>query len=377
MTPPLKPQRSNTPPAPPRATRRAGLFRAPLILLLVALAVLGAALLLGIRTITGKNVILIVEGVRQEARTNQPTVTAFLAELPMVIEPQDIVSPPGETPIRDGMTVTIDKAQHVLIEADGQRRRLLTHLTQPAEILSEAGVRVGSHDVLLVDGEALRSGAYSATPGTIQVFRALTLQLEDDGKTSTLYSTARTVGGVLYEAGVSLYLADMVRPGLGAPVSDGSTITVLRSVPISIKVDGRSVAARTHGEIVGAALAEAGFALVGLDYSLPAESTPVRVGMTIQVVRVSEEYEIERFPIEFVKVTRSDPTLPTGTQRVIQEGAQGVRERRVRIRREDGVEVSRSMPEDVIVKTPQDQIIAVGGAGTPTPGAPATKEATR
>src|SRR5262249_47975136 len=159
----------------------------------------------------------------------------------------------------------------------------------------------------------------------------------EKGVAKTVQTVHRTVGEVLYDAGLALYLADVIEPNPAALIGSDRRITIRRSVPITFQADGRTLATRTHGKTVGAALAEIGIALVGLDYVTPGESSPVASGMTIRVVRVTEDEEIEQSPLPFKQITQPDPTLPIDTRRVIQQGIPGVQEQRLRIRREDGL----------------------------------------
>jgi uncharacterized protein YabE (DUF348 family) len=353
--------------------RNPGLSVRPVLLLLALVIGFGAVLLGGLYFLTGSPVSLIIGGVRRDVRTHQATVGGLIAELALLVEPQDIVSPPAETPIQSGMTVAIDKAAPVVVEVDGQRRRVLTHSTQPRDILNQAGVVIGPHDTVYVDGTPLQPTTYAATPRDLRVVRAFAVHLNDNGSLSTIYTTARTVGEVLDEAHIRLYVADAVVPDADAPISENGTITLQRSVPVTIQMDGRRLASRTHGKTVGAALAEAGVALIGLDYTIPDETAPVIPDMLIQVIRVTEEDEVERTEIEFREILQTDTSIPPETQKVLQTGVKGMRERRVHVRLEDGVEVSRSAPIEVIVRLPRDQIVAVGATpsliqpGTPEP----------
>ncbi len=358
------------PPRSQRAARTRSSFGArpsrrlpinPLVLLLILALGFGAALVGAFTVLTARTVTLIVDGARLDTRTYQPTVSAWLAELGLTLVAQDAVSLPVDTPIRDGLVVTVDRAHTVIVEVDGQTRRMATRSTQPQAILSEAGISVGPHDVIRVDHADLKQETYPTAPDVIHVTRALTVRLDDDGKTSTIYTVHRTVGEVLHDAGTVLYLADSITPAVAAPITDGSTITVRRSAPVTIQVDGRTLTTRTHGQMVGAALAEVGIALVGLDYAAPDVATAFVQGTTIRVVRVTEEDQvITRTPVDFKRVAKPDPTLPLDTRQVIQQGIAGIVEQRVHIRREDGLEVSRSAVENVVVQAARDEITAVG-----------------
>jgi len=362
------------PPQPKRAARgRTGYRRHtalsihPLILLAVLIIVFGAVIFGGFYLLSAQPITLTIDGARQDMRTHQSTVGGMLAELNVFLEKEDRVQPALDTPIHSGITVTIDRAHPVIVEADGQRRRVLTHAVQPRDILREAGITIGARDLIRVDQTDLKAETYTVPPREIQVARAVAVRIEIDGTPSMVYTTHQTVGEALHDAGVTLRLADSVTPEFGAPITDGSQITIRRSVGIKVLVDGRTLDTRTHGKTVNAALAEIGIALVGLDYVIPDSTAPITPDMTIRVTRVTEEDAIERVPLDFQRVDQPDPTLAPGTRQVIQQGIPGIAERRMRIRREDGVLVSQSSPEFVVIQKPRDEITAVGTLATPDP----------
>lgn len=323
---------------------------------------LGIVLVGGLYLITMRTVTLVVEGVRQEVRTHQSTVGGLVGELPGSLEVQDIISPALDTPIRNGLIVTVVKARPVLIEADGHSQRILTHLVQPRDILAQAGIAVDPHDIIQVDDAMLKSEPYTTTPTNIVILRRQAFTLDDDGTTRTLYTVSRTVGGALQEANVTLYLADVITPDPSTPLDNlsASTISIQRSVSVTVLADGHKLMTRTHAKTVGAALTEIGIVPVGLDYVIPDEATMLNSDVPIRVVRVAEELQVDRSVIDFKRIIQIDPTLPIGTEKVLQPGIQGIRERRVKIRREDGVEVSRSAPEEVIIRPARDEITALG-----------------
>lgn len=351
-----------TPPrwrSPLSATLRRGLrlLTHPLVLLLI----LVAALLGGIYLATAQTVTINLNGTTFEVRTHQSTVGGLLDELSVSLETQDVVSPPGDSPIRNGLTVTIQKAHPVIVEADGQQRRIFTQSNQPREILAQAGITPGAHDLIRVDNADLKAEPYTTPPKHILVLRAYAIPLDDNGAESTLYSVHRTVGEALHDAGIALYLGDSVSPDPGAALIEGSQITIRRSVPVTILVDGHTLATRTHGQTVNAALAEAGLGLVGLDYVIPNGDTPISPNMTLRVVRVSEEDLIgQQTVLDFKHILKADPAQPIDTRQVIQAGKPGIVAQVTRIRREDGVEVSRSPIENVVIQAAQDEIVAVG-----------------
>lgn len=327
----------------------------------IAISILLVSFALGIYLITTYSVKIVIEGSAFQVRTAQRTVGELLDELGVSLAPQDRLSLDLDTPLSNGLTLTIDRAEAVILEHDGERRHFLTHEKRALAILAEAGVLVGENDQVLVDGMPLQEAAQTVVPRHVRVVRARPVQVRDgDRAPITLFTAAQTVGEALHAARIGLYVADRVSPPVEARLETGREIAIQRSVPFTIAVDGRLLVSRSAARTVGEALAEAGVALIGLDYCLPEESAPLLPEMTVRVIRVTEEDEIERSEIDFQQVFQPDTSIPPETQKIIQTGVKGILERRVRVRREDGVEVSRSLPYSIVVRDPRPEIIAVG-----------------
>ncbi len=321
----------------------------PLLILLILLALFSAVLGIGLYTVTAASVVVNVGTQHAVAHTHQSTVRGLLAEAGVYLEHEDTITPALDSPIHSGMVVSVDKARAVLLDVDGQQRRILTHLTDPRAILLANGITPGDHDVIRTND-----------PNDISLLRAVPITVNDTGQTQTLISTAPDVGSALADANISLHLADTVTPDVSTPLSANLTVSIRRSVPVTFQVDGRILVTRTHGTTVDAALAEAGIALVGLDSSAPTGDQLLVPNMTIRVIRVTEAEEVERTEVPFKYITQPDPAVDLDMQRVIQAGVPGIQEIHVRVRREDGVEVSRSAPLSWVVQPPRDEIDAVG-----------------
>jgi uncharacterized protein YabE (DUF348 family) len=339
----------------------------PLVLLAILIGVFGAVIGSGVYILTAMPVIVTIEDVAQRVRTHQRSVEGLLSELGLLVDAEDVVAPSLDAPIQSGMTVTINKAEPMALEVDGRAQRFRTHLIQPHDILAEVGISLGGQDLLIVDGVPFSDQLLATPPRSIQVIRAIKVAVVADGESTPMLTTARTVAGALQQARIDLYLADQVTPALSAVLAEGDTITIRRSVKVYVEVDGRVLQTRTHGSTIGDALAEIGVVPNGLDYTIPAESAPIEAEMTIRIVRVSEREFSEQVPIPFPRTTEVDPALRDGEQRMVQPGVAGVQEVTVRLRRENGREVSRTTPSAFTIQTAQPQIMAVGPSATPTP----------
>lgn len=359
--PPIQRPVRRAPPPPYAGIRQRGRSPInPLLILLVSLVSFTFIVGIGLYLLTAKSVTVLLEGASYPLFTHQATVAGVLREADVVIEPGDSLLPAPETPLQNGMAIQIVKATPVWVEADGQRQQLRTRSRQPSEILAQAGIALRTADRVFVDGVPLVERPYTQPISAIRVARARPVQIDTESGRVEVITAAETVGEALAEARLELFLADRVEPPPHTPLALNGTIRIVRAVPITILVDGRQFATRSAAETVGEVLAEAGIALVGLDYCIPSEGSAAQPEMTIQVIRVTEEDEIERREIAYRQVYQPDETIPPETTKIIQPGVNGLLERRVRIRREDGTVVSRSQPEDVIVRDPQDEIIAIG-----------------
>jgi uncharacterized protein YabE (DUF348 family) len=331
---------------------------------------------------------VIVDGVSRNLRTNQTSVATVLRDAGVKTWPQDRVIPPLDTPIEDGDAIRVDHAHPVTVNVDGQTIRTRTLKNAPADILADLGLKLSPYDKIIVDSQppvavsqpteaaassvngrlataslSTRAGrdANAPAPRSITVQRAVTLNVRSNGSASvTLHTTASTIGEALREAGMTLYLADKVSPDLSAPVSDGQSVTIESAVPITILADDRHLRTRTHRKTVAEALAEVGVPLEGQDYTDPAPDAPLRPNMTIRVVRVVETFRIEQEPVPFEIQWLPDPEMEIDTRSVKQGGENGVLQKRIRVRYEDGKEVSRQLDDSGVIRNPKNKIISYG-----------------
>lgn len=324
---------------------------------------------------TGLPVTLEVDGTPYELRTHAGTVSAALEHAGLDLYPQDLVQPTLDFPLEPDTVIRVQRARPVVLSADGQVSQFRTHARTVGEFLTEVGVQLGPADEIWLEDEILKpdtplsdlvpssrrksqggglpppTDARTDNPPTLRLQRASSLTLDDDGTKTTLHTTLTTVGQVLQEHGVSLFLGDQVSPGLQEHITPGMTVAVHRSVPIEIEADGRLIRTRTLAEDVASALGQEGVALVGKDRVEPALADPVQPGMAIGVTRVKEAYEVEFEPIPFETVWVGDPEVEIDNIKLVQEGQVGLTKRRYRIVYENGQEVDRFL-EDVWAAQP-------------------------
>ena len=111
---------------------------------------------------------------------------------------------------------------------------------------------------------------------------------------------------------------------------------------------------------VGDALDAAGISLQGKDRSEPAAGFPIPEGALIRVIRVEENFETEQEVIPFEVIRQPTENLPSGQEKLLQAGKNGLLEIvSVRVF-ENGEEISFSEVSSVVLEDPIDEIILVG-----------------
>jgi uncharacterized protein YabE (DUF348 family) len=337
----------------------------PLLIAISLAAVFAVIVLIGVIALlmSAAPVTVIVDGEATQVTSRAADVAGVLDEQGILINDGDLVTPALDTPLAPDLVIAVARARTVFLIVDGNTQPLWTPLTNPADILRDARVTVAADDRILIDGTQARIDDLARWPvpvTAISVRHAVDLLVTDGNDMRTLRTTALTVGDALFEAGTTLYLSDRVYPDLNAPATHQLNVTIQRARPITINADGETIQTRTQGATVGDALADAGVTLVGLDYAIPGEETPLLPGMSVRVIRVTETISESRAPIPFETVYQADPTLELDQRREAQAGANGTQTTRVRVRHENGIEVERLEEETVVTQAPVNRVIAYG-----------------
>lgn len=190
--------------------------------------------------------------------------------------------------------------------------------------------------------------------------RDLQIRILDGSHEIALETRAETVADALAEAGIELEEGDAVEPGLSEPLVDEMQIRIERATLIHVNVDNQRISIRTLASTVAEALHDANVTVNEVDRVTPALSEEIESGLEIRVVRITEALETETETRPFQIVNWADPTLARGETRLHQEGQEGLIERTIRIVYEDGVEVSREVIGEELVRPVRNRIIYVG-----------------
>jgi resuscitation-promoting factor RpfB len=250
-------------------------------------------------------------------------------------------------------TVTIlDKGQIILLQTEER---------VSSTLLSQAGITLDVNDRVLANGVPVAvDQALPQLPITLQIRRAVSVTVITSDGQQNVKTSAFTVGEMLKENSSWLRAGFEVQPRISSPIKDGMTVTISATQDLLISVDGRSLQTQSSARTVGEALAAAGTPLLSLDYSVPAENEPLPADGQIRVVRVSESLILAQKPIPFESDIVASTEIPIDQTQIIEPGETGLSMQRIRIRYEDGNEISRVTENETLVRPPKTRIFGYG-----------------
>lgn len=259
------------------------------------------------------------------------------------------VTPPTVTIIDGDQVITLQTEERVV-----------------SALLIQAGITLELYDDVLSNGypvDALDQ-RIEDDPITLQIRRAVTITISSPQGEQTIQTSALTVGEALKETGIQLSVGDQVDPPLQSPISSlqpaNTPISITPPRTLTITADGKQLQTASSARTVGEALAEAGIPLLGLDYSLPAEEEALPPDGQVKVVRVSESILLAQKPIPFESELVASADVLLDQTQILSPGENGLSVERIRVRYEDGVEVSRVTEEETLVRPPKTRTLAYG-----------------
>lgn len=311
-----------------------------------------------------RTVTIVIDGQPQTFQTRSMTVAQVLREAGIELHAGDQVKPPAAVPVGWNTTIQVERMVpvYLFVPTQGTSQSFVTTERNVLKLLVEAGIIPSEDDRLFWNGQEipLDSSLPVAPAYSLQYVPATAFNLSANGQSYDLASAAATLGAALWQAGIHLSTADFLSPPMQTALHNLEAVTLRSAAPITIHADGLDISSRSAAATVGQALAQAGIALENLDYSVPAEDQPIPDDGHIQVVRVREEIVLQQTAIPFESEYVQSDELALGETQVIQEGQTGLKVTRLRVRYEDGTEVSRETEEEWTAREPVTQRVGTG-----------------
>lgn len=327
----------------------------------LALAAAVLVLLAGYASLI-KTVTIVADGRVTTILTRALTVEAAVNEAGIRLAAEDSTIPHRLLPINDQLVIGVRRAARIQLTADGQTYAARGSERSLGRLLAEWGLSLGPEDRILLVGQVLDPAAElpEAPFLSLELRRAVSFSLQEDGASRDLSSSASTLGEALAEHGILLQAADQLQPAAETPLVAGLHAVLTRAQPLQVTVGDEVLALYTTATTVGEALAQVGLALQGLDYSQPAADEPLPSDGQISIIRVREEVALTQQIVPFETEWVENPEAELDSTTIIQLGQNGVSAARERIRYEDGEEVSRTQEDLRTLTEPQNQITGYG-----------------
>lgn len=332
------------------------------LIILICLPLIGilAGYLLMARHLT-----IVVDGETSQVTTHALTVRGALRAVGVKLTPLDQVFPPASSSLLQVTEIKVQLSHPIQVWNDGTQELLAvnTAATTPAEMLITAGITPGAGDLFRVNGLSVPLDKPLTISGSfvLQYTPGVTLTVSMDGAESTFNTAASSVGAALWEHRISIHGGDAISQSFTGSVDPQTALTINKARPLIITADGRDISTFATAATVGEVLAKVGITLQDLDYSKPAETDPLPDDGRIFVVRVREEVLREQQSIPYTTDKTTDNTLEAGQTQTITAGVEGLQVAQVRIRYEDGIEVSRTTEETLVLKDPINAVVVEGG----------------
>ncbi|RIW29879.1 DUF348 domain-containing protein [Bacillus salacetis] len=247
---------------------------------------------------TKKSVALTLNGEEKEIRTHANTIQDILQDMKIPLQSEDYLYPTGSTEVTNNMKVVWEPAKQVEIKVGSEARKVWTTAETVKELLADEKIEIGEHDKVNM---SLDERVTEETK--VEIAPAFPVKLVDGGNEKAAWSTSTTVADFLKQQGITLAEEDRVEPKLDS------------------KVNANDV---------------------------------------VKVVRVEKVTDVVEEPKEFTVVTRKDSGLTKGKEEIVQDGQQGLIEKKYEVVKENGKEVSRKLVSEKTVKESQDKIVNVG-----------------
>jgi uncharacterized protein YabE (DUF348 family) len=250
----------------------------------------------------------------------------------------------------------------VILSYDHKEQTVPTDSHTVGELIKKLEIPIHSGDVI----EPSKNSEINQDDFRVNIYRAVPVKVVDEDKPVYSYSAATTPRSIAAQAGVKVYSEDILKT---EPVTDflrdyniGETVVIDRSIPINLTLYGTPVATRTHANTIKDLLKEKNIKLAKDDEIQPSLDTKITAGQQIYIVRAGTQIDVKTEVIPMPVQVINDPSLSFGTSAIRQRGSAGRQVVTYQINLQNGIEVSRSPIQTVVVQQPVTQIVVKGTA---------------
>ncbi len=252
-------------------------------------------------------------------------------------------------------------ANIVILHADDETRILPTREETVGGFLQKAGVE-------LRDGDVVEPGIDTPIQEDdfrVNVYRAVPVLIEDDGRRIGALSAAQTSRSIADQAGLIVYPEDEI---ITEPSRDflrdgiAQKVIIKRSTAVHLNFYGTALSTRTHAKTVGELLKEKNIILAPDDTIQPSAETPISDNTQVFITRFGTQVLTVEQSIPMPTETVDDASLSFGTVVVRQQGSPGKKSVTYQLDMRNGRETGRTLIQEIVVQEPVKQVVARGRA---------------
>ena len=165
---------------------------------------------------------------------------------------------------------------------------------------------------------------------------------------------------LLDEQAITIGQFDEVSLPLDTVIKNGDRIEVNQAIPVVVKADGKTSTVYTTERTVQAAIEKLNISVRSQDKVEPPLEAAVAADTEVTVVRVDTQIAESERILPFSIVKKEDPTLEAGKEKLVQTGQEGLVVEYTEKKYEDGVLVASRTVSSVVEEDAVDEVVAIG-----------------
>ncbi|HLU23199.1 MAG TPA: ubiquitin-like domain-containing protein [Bacillaceae bacterium] len=244
----------------------------------------------------------------------------------------------------------------VALTMDGEKVILKTHADTIGDILDELNVTVNKDDYL---SHSENTQVKNKLEVVWEPAKKVIVKVGDTEE--TIWTTAKTVDEFLDNQEININDHDEVDFSVDEKIYENMKLSIDRAFPIVLK-DGKAEEKKVWSTSITVAdfLRQQGITLGKLDRVEPSLDKNVEPNGEVNVFRVEKVTDVVEEPIDFKVITKKDSTLAKGSEKVVQQGKEGLLKKEYEVTKENGKEIDRKLVAEKTVQESQNKIVAVG-----------------
>ncbi|MBR5544566.1 MAG: DUF348 domain-containing protein [Clostridia bacterium] len=235
-----------------------------------------------------------------------------------------------------------------------QVTRIETSSEDAYSVVAEADVELSENDKLILKDFTVGEDS------KIVVCRASNVKFVNADGTIENIVFAGTVAELIEQQGVVLSDKLISSVNVKAVVTNNLEVKILNSYDLTINIDNEKKFVKSTAKTVGEVLSEQGITLDSDDEVVPTADTALSNEMVIDVLRVEYVTREAEETVKFTSTTKYSSAMLKGTKKVTQEGQNGTKTVVYKDKVVNGVVESSAVESETVTKKPVTKITTVG-----------------